>query len=155
MRYEKYFIVEGIMVTSRWRTTIKALFHCFVFHVLIGILSRVHLLHIPSFFIGNFIHISGTMSLMLLSEQDGIQKGSQRFFLSQMNLLEAVCQWGSITEETNLKYYHMFEGVYNWTIYKLLWLTGFSLIMNYNWISIILMTLFTIQLMLQIKWSVL
>jgi hypothetical protein len=57
----------------------------------------------------------------------------------------------SITEETNLKYYHMFEGVYNWTIYKLLWLTGFSLIMNYNWISIILMTLFTIQLMLQIK----
>ena len=44
MRYEKYFIVEGIMVTSRWRTTIKALFHCFVFHVLIGILSRVHLL---------------------------------------------------------------------------------------------------------------
>ena len=41
------------------------------------------LLHIPSFFIGNCIHISGTMSLMLLSEQDGIQKGSQRLFLSQ------------------------------------------------------------------------
>jgi hypothetical protein len=37
---------------------------------------------------------------------------------SQLNLLEVVCQWGSITEETNLKYYHMFEGVYNWTIYK-------------------------------------
>ena len=32
--------------------------NCFVFHVLIEILSRVHLLHIPSFFIGNFIHIS-------------------------------------------------------------------------------------------------
>jgi hypothetical protein len=45
-----------------------------------------------SLFIGNFIHISGTMSLMFLSEQDGIQKGSQRLFLSQMNLLEAVCQ---------------------------------------------------------------
>ena len=123
MRYDNFFIVEGIMVTSRWRTTIKALLHCFVFHVLIGILSRVHLLHIPSFFIGNCIHISGTMSLMLLSEQDGIQKGSQRLFRSQMNLLEVVCQWGSITEETNLKYYHMSEGVYNWTIYKLLWLT--------------------------------
>ena len=27
-----------------------------------------------SLFIGNFIHISGTMGLMLLSEQDGIQK---------------------------------------------------------------------------------
>jgi hypothetical protein len=59
------------------------------------------------------------MSLMLLSEQDGIQKGSQRLFLSQMNLLEVVCQWGSITEETNLKYYHMSEWVYNWTIIKL------------------------------------
>ena len=30
-------------------------------------------------------------------------------------------------------------------------LTGFSLIMNYNWISIILMILFTILLMFQIK----
>ena len=113
----------SLLKASRWRTTIKALFHCSVFHVLIGILSRVHLLHIPSFFIVNFIHISGTMSLMLISEQDGIQKGSQRLFLSQMNLLEVVCQWGSITEETNLKYYHMSEGVYNWTIHKLLWLT--------------------------------
>ena len=118
MRYETFFIVEGLMVTSRWRTTIKTLFHCFVFHVLIGTYSIS--LHFPLAIVFIF---QGPWVWCSYQSKTESKKEVSGCFSGKMNLLEVVCQWGSITEETNLKYYHMSEGVYNWTIYKLLRLT--------------------------------